>query len=232
MFATKNITKFFQTALAGESATYDDHNWYTSSGLRGYIKGRSSNRYPLLKKDLSDYTIKEIMSFQNNPRNSNGQLWATGRYQIIPNTLKGLVAKTGINTNKKYNKTNQDILGMALLQERSSIWKYLTGEIPDNKKNLESASLSMSQIWSSIGVPYGMKARYGWIDKNQSYYSGGGDKAHVSTEAVQSALKKLRKTYGIFEEIKKKTLLIVLSLVAFAGLTFGAVYMALSLKKK
>ena len=33
------------------------------------------------------------------------------------------------------------------------------------------------------------------ISKNQSYYSGGGDKASESTESVQLALKKLRNAY-------------------------------------
>ena len=31
------------------------------------------------------------------------------------------------------------------------------------------------------------------IKKNESYYSGGGDKASVTTESIQSALKELRK---------------------------------------
>ena len=70
----------------------------------------------------------------------------------------------------------------------------------------------MAQIWSSIGVPYAMKGgRKSWIEKNDSYYSGGGDKASVSTEAIQSALKELRKNIkGTSEEntesevVKKK----------------------------
>ena len=52
----------------------------------------------------------------------------------------------------------------------------------------------MAQIWSSIGVPYAMKGgRKSLIQKNESYYSGGGDKASESTESIQTALKKLRK---------------------------------------
>jgi len=232
MFSPLNISKFFTVALAGESATYDDHNWYTSSGLRGYIKGKSASRYPLLNKSLSEYTIREVMDFQKHARDNNGQLWATGRYQIIPSTLKGLVNKTDIDVNQKYNKNNQDKLGMALLQERSAIWNYLTGKVDDTIANLQSASLQMSKIWASIGVPYDMTGRYGRIKKNQSYYAGGGDNAHVTSESVQKSLKSLRATYGKLDKIKNRTALIIVSLVLLAGLTVGAVYLFKSLKKK
>ena len=46
-------------------------------------------------------------------------------------------------------------------------------------------------------------ARKSQIQKNESYYSGGGDKASVKTEAIQSALKELRKNIkGTSEENK------------------------------
>ena len=95
MFSNSSLKNFFDIALAGESKTYNDHNWYTNNGLKGFIEGRGKSPYSLLSKDLSKYTIGEIKSFQSNPRNSVGQLWATGRYQIIPNTLEGSVKKSG-----------------------------------------------------------------------------------------------------------------------------------------
>lgn len=231
-FSPTNISNFFAVILAGESKTYDDHNWYNSGGLRGYIKGQHQYYYPLLKKDLSKYTVKEVMEFQSRSRDQYGQLWATGRYQIIPNTLKGLVNKGVVSPNDKYNKTTQDKLGMALIKERSRIWNYLNGTVPDTKQNLELASLEMAKIWASIGVPYDMQGSRRWVLKNQSYYYGGGDKAHVSTESVQKALKAFRKTYGIVEDVKKNALKIVISLIVLAGLTVGAIYVFRSIKKK
>ena len=195
MYSEKDIKEFFNVILAGESKTYDDHNWYTSSGLRGYIKGRSSSRYPLLNKDLSKYKVSEVIAFQSRVRDNNGQLWATGRYQIIPNTLKGLLSKANVSTNDQYNEKTQDKLGLALLKERSKIWNYLNGTIPDNESNLNIASLEMAKIWASIGVPYDMNGRYGWISKDSSYYSGGGDKAHVKSADVKSALRKFSRSF-------------------------------------
>lgn len=192
-FSRNNLKTFFDSVLTGESKTYDDHNWYTSSGLKSYIKGVNQNRNTALKKDLSDTTIADVMKFQKNQRSgSTGQLWATGRYQIIPTTLKGLVDKNKINISQKYNEAIQDDLGEKLLMGRTNLRKYLKKEVADTKEFREKASLDMAKIWSSIGVPYDMQGSRKAIKKNQSYYSGGGDTATVKTETVQAALQKLR----------------------------------------
>lgn len=183
---------FFDGILRGESKTYNDHNWYTSGGLRGYIEGSGQKTYSLFKKPLSEYTIGEIMQFQSRPRDATGQLWATGRYQIISNTLKGLVEKAGLKASDKYSIANQNILGGQLLKNRSSIWNYINGTLPDTTENVQKASLEMAKIWSSLGVPYGVEGRSRFVNKDESYYSGGGDKASVSSDVVISKLRELR----------------------------------------
>lgn len=195
MFQKRDIKSFFDVILKGESKTYNDHNYYTNNGLKSYIEGGYGTKYPKISRSLSDYTIGEIQSFQSRSRDNIGQLWATGRYQIIPDTLKSLVSKSGLSLNDKYSPENQDKLALQLMMGRSNIKNYLTKIIPDTKENLEKASLSMAQIWSSIGVPYAMQGSRKWIDKNESYYSGGGDKATVKTETVQNELRKLRDNY-------------------------------------
>jgi hypothetical protein len=188
------LTDFFDVILKGESKTYDDHNWYVSGGkLKGYIKGSYGTPYKLLKNDLSaDTTLGEVKAFQSRSRDANGQLWATGRYQIIPSTLKGVQKNLNLPDSTKYNKETQDKMGLQLLLNRPSIKNYIQGTVPDTKENVEKASLSVSQIWSSVGVPYATKGSKMQVQKNQSYYSGGGDKASIKTEDVQVALKKLR----------------------------------------
>lgn len=191
MASNQILTDFFNTALKGESKTYNDHNWYNSSGLKGFIEGRSSKPYPLLKKPLSEYTIGEVKQFQSRQRDANGQLWATGRYQIIPSTLKGIQAKLGLPDSAKYNKENQDKLAFQLLMERPTLSKYIKGTIPDTTQNLQKASLEMAMIWSSIGVPYDMQGHRKFVKKNQSYYAGG-DTASVDSETIQAKLRELR----------------------------------------
>jgi hypothetical protein len=194
-FSKKNLSDFFNVILKGESKTYNDHNWYARNGLNGYIEGRNINKYPLLTKNLSAITLGQLKQYQARSRDNNGQLWATGRYQIIPDTLKGLQANLSLPDSTKYDKETQDKMGLQLLLNRSGIKNYITQVVPDNKANLERASLDIAKIWSSVGVPYAMKGSKQQISKNQSYYSGGGDKASESTESVQIALKKLRNAY-------------------------------------
>ena len=183
------LKDFFNTALKGESKTYNDHNWYSTSGLRGYVQGGGSSPYPLLKKALSEYTIGEIKQFQARPRDASGQLWATGRYQIIPSTLKGIQSRLGLSDSVKYNKDTQDKMAYALLIERKPINDYIKGAVPDTTANLQNAALHMSMIWSSIGVPYAVNGK----QANQSYYSS--DRASVDTAAVQAKLKELRGSF-------------------------------------
>lgn len=187
------IQNFFDVILKGESKTYNDHNWYTSSGLKGYIEGRSSKPYPLLTKPLSQYTIGEVMAFQDRPRDSNGQLWATGKYQIIPDTLAGLVDDLKLPPNKMYDQATQDLMGYQLLINRTNLRKYLQQEVPDTDENLKKAALDVAMIWSSVGVPYPVQGSKRAVGVNESYYSGGGDRASTDTLAVQQALKDLRK---------------------------------------
>jgi hypothetical protein len=232
------LQSFFEIILKGESKTYNDHNWYTSSGLKGFIEGRGKPPYPSLSKPLSEYTIGEIKNFQSQSRSGNGQLWATGRYQIIPNTLKGLQTELSLPDSAKYDVATQDKMGLQLLLNRKSIKDYLTSAVPDNQENLEKASLAVAQVWSSVGVPYAMTGRYGSIQKNQSYYSGGGDKASVDTAIVQQKLKDLRNNFGNVSSQEKTTggkksrKGLIISIVALSVIGIGfAVYKLVTNKK-
>ena len=202
------LQNFFDVILAGESKTYNDHNWYVCKGkgcLKGYIQGstKNPNQYPLLKKPLSEYTIGEVQEFQSRPRDSTGKLWATGRYQIIPDTLNGLVTSLGLSKSDKYDKETQDKMGYQLLAERKAIKDYITGQNEDNKENAEKASLEVAKIWSSVGVPFPVQGRSQFVQKDQSFYYGGGDVASEPSANVIEALKVLRNNRkDVFKDTK------------------------------
>ena len=196
MIKEEVIKDFWDSVLKGESKTYNDHNWYTSGGLKGYIEGQSRARFPYLTKPLSEYTIGEVLAFMSKPRDANGQLWATGKYQIIPDTLKGLLSRAGLTKSDLYNKVNQDKLGFQLLMGRPNLANYIKGSAQDTLPNLQKASLDVAKIWSSVGVPYPMKGAKKRIEKNESYYSGGGDRASTDTDLIQTKLKELRARLG------------------------------------
>ena len=199
MTKSEALKTFFDNALKGESKTYNDHNWYvTGSKLRSYIEGQNPNKFPLLKKNVSDSTIGEVKTFQSRSRDNDGQLWAVGRYQIIPTTLKGVQKKLGLKDTDKFSQFVQDQMGYALMIERTNLKNYLSGAVEDTKENRQKASLDMAKIWSSIGVPYAVNGK----SYNQSYYSS--DHASVNTEVIQDKLAELRKNLvGATDEKKK-----------------------------
>lgn len=222
------IADFFSTVLAGESKTYNDHNWYvTGNKLKGFIEGQFGTRYSLLTKPLSEYTVGEIIKFQERGRDNTGQLWATGRYQIIPTTLKGLVKSMKLPLSAKYDKSTQDAMGLKLLTERSPIRNYVTSSVPDTTESLQRAALEVSKIWSSVGVPYPVQGRHRQVEKNQSYYAGGGDKASVFTEIIQDKLRKLRNGWNDITANnvggQKKNILIGLVVLVFLGATWALI---------
>jgi hypothetical protein len=193
---TKAMTypEVMNVVLKGESGGYNDHNYYVTGGtLRGYVQGKWGAKYPLLKKDLSEYTIGDILGFQSHARDSVGQLFATGRYQIIPSTLAGSYRAAGLTWNDKYSPENQDKIAIQLLKGRPTAWRYLTKQVPDTTANLQAAALDIAKTWSSVGVPYPMTGHWGVsLSKNDSFYKPY-DRGTTKTEDLQAALKASRK---------------------------------------
>ena len=172
--------RLYALVTKGESKTYNDYNFYNVSGLKGNIDGKGS-KYPLLNRPLTTYTVGQVKKMQAQSRSgANGQLFATGRYQIIPSTLISLQKYTGISDNALYNKITQDKLANALIATKPSVNNYLTGKVADTDANLRAAALGVAQIWSSVGTP----------STDTSYYPN--DRATTSTIDVQKILKSYR----------------------------------------
>ena len=170
--------RLYALVTKGESKTYNDYNFYTTSGLKSNVAG-SGNKYPLINRPLTTYTVGQVKKMQAQPRSGNGQLWATGRYQIIPSTLIALQRYTGVSDSALYNKVTQDRLANALIATKPALNNYLTGKVADTDANLRAAALGVAQIWSSVGQP----------SNNRSYY---GENAVVDTLDVQKVLRSYR----------------------------------------
>lgn len=171
--------RLYALVTRGESKTYNDYNFYNVTGLKSNVAG-SGSKYPLINRPLTTYTVGQVKRMQAEQRyGANGQLWATGRYQIIPSTLIYLQRFTGISDSALYNKVTQDRLANALIATKPALNNYLTGKVADTEANLRAAALAVAQIWSSVGQP----------SNNKSYY---GENATTSTYDVQKILKSYR----------------------------------------
>jgi hypothetical protein len=170
--------------LRGEAKTFNDYNYYTSNGLVSRVNAK--NTLPFSNKLLTEMTIGEVIGYQNQSRSGKGQLWATGQFQVIPSTLKGMYGKAGLSLSSLYNEKNQQKIADALIDSEGTLPKYLNKKIEDTDANLKKASLDIATIWSSLGIPYSINGRL----YNQSYYSK--DRASVDTADVQEILRKQR----------------------------------------
>ena len=171
--------RLYALVTSGESKTYNDYNYYNVTGLKSNVAG-SGSKYPLINRPLTTYTVGQVKAMQAQARyGANGQLWATGRYQIIPSTLIYLQKFTGISDSALYNKITQDRLANALIATKPALNNYLTAKVADTDTNLRAAALGIAQIWSSVGQP----------SDNRSYY---GENATTSTIDVQKVLRSYR----------------------------------------
>lgn len=146
---------------------------------------------------VTESTIKEIQQKQ-----SDRDVFAVGRYQLIPNTMKSAVTSLGLDKNGKLNEEMQDkIFDEYLIKvKRPKIIDYLEGN-----GTVEDAMYSAAQEWASIGVEKGrrisdkiVKNKKGevvsrivrYAEGGESYYAGDGlNKAHITPEQIKNTLK-------------------------------------------
>jgi hypothetical protein len=136
----------------------------------GRIVGSTHNAASILGRNLTDMTVGEVMAHQSS---SPRRLFAAGRYQIIPDTLKGILPSSGLTVRDPFSPQNQDRLGLALIQRRKPAWDYITGK----SANRDAALLALAQEWASLPDP-----RTG-----NSFY-GSGNRAQHTVAEVAAAL--------------------------------------------
>ena len=145
-----------------------------NQGTRGKrIVGSANESHKVIGKNLSDMTVGEVMDMQRGSLKSGRKIFAAGRYQMIPSTLKNAAAMAGIGRDAPFNKETQDKLGMALIQSKPKLNAYLTGKSND----IHGAHRDIANEWRSIPHPDTGKA-----------VGGGPNKAHHDVESVRQAL--------------------------------------------
>ena len=152
--------------IASGEGGYNSMNQGTQNGR---IVGSTHNASEILGKNLTDMTVGEVMSQQ-----SSGKLFAAGRYQIIPTTMKYIVKEMGIDKEAKYDKSLQDKLGVGLIKhKRPYAWQYIQKQHNDES----GAMLELAREWASLPDPA----------TGESVY-GNGNKALHSVAEVKQAL--------------------------------------------
>lgn len=153
----------------GESGgNYDIYNYKVREGKYGSKTG-----------NLQEMTIKQILQEQ-----SAGRMYAVGKYQMIPVTLREGVARLGLSGDEKFDSAMQERMFKEYLigSKRPAVRDYITGK----SDNIEAALTALSKEFSSVSTTYGSLKTAG----------GKGDKASISRESAAQALRAEREMYN------------------------------------
>ena len=125
-----------------------------NQGTKGKIVSGPSEK--IIGKKLTDMTVGELMKKAANENDSaekrkkEGLIFAAGRYQIIPKTLKELVKKGVASAQDKFDAKTQDMLCIALLELRG-LSKYKQGKI--SAKEFQN---NLAKEWASLPTTEGV----------------------------------------------------------------------------
>lgn len=101
----------------------------------------------LTGKPCQQVTIGELKSWQR-----RGLLYAVGRYQMIPGTLRQAAKWANLKDSDSFSPINQDKMLEAILKhKRPKVWAYLT-----KNASLDQAIDSLSKEWSGLPCARGI----------------------------------------------------------------------------
>ena len=161
--------------IASGEGGYNSMNQGTRGGR---IVGSTHNASEILGKNLTDMTVGEVMSQQ-----SSGKLFAAGRYQIVPSTMKYIVKEMNIDKEAKYDKSLQDKLGVGLIKyKRPYAWQYIQKQHNDEN----GALLELAREWASLPDPATGESVYG--NGNKALHSVAGVKAALNSARGGAAM--------------------------------------------
>lgn len=139
-------------------------------------------------RPLTEMTVGEVLAWQD----SIDPLYnseAAGAYQILEDTLRGLVGQGVVFPGSPFDVFTQDKLGVWLLRRRG-LDAFLAGEITPEK-----FANSIAKEWASFPVVTRVYNGKRMVNPGQSYYAGDGlNKAGTTPQTVLSVLRYMRET--------------------------------------
>ena len=133
---------------------------------------------------LTDLTLKQLIERQDyemdtkNPQINDYGVFAAGKFQFIPSTLKSLVTSSGISQNTMFDVSTQNFLAVELIRtSATTAYRYVQGQSDD----LDAAMNELALEWASLPTTSGGTA-----------YPGTGNAASHEIDSVRQVLKEAR----------------------------------------
>jgi len=110
---------------------------------------------------LADLTVGEVRALQTRLVRVNGGS-AMGRYQIIDDTLDGLVARMGLTGKERFTPALQDRMAMQLARE-AGLEAWLAGALGD-----ERFAANLARVWAGLPSDQRGRSLYAGIQGNRA----------------------------------------------------------------
>jgi muramidase (phage lysozyme) len=148
-------------------------------GYNQIYGGISTSDYPSIP--VTQMTVGQVLDWQDSI-DSKYPSEATGGYQFMEDTLRGLVSSGVASKSELFSPAVQERLATALMVKRG-LNNYIAGSISD-----VTFAQNLSKEWASL--PAQTKDRKGRAATGQSYYAGDGlNKSHTTMQAVLNAVR-------------------------------------------
>jgi muramidase (phage lysozyme) len=136
---------------------------------------------------LTHMTVSEVLAWQDriDPRYRSE---AAGAYQVMEDTLRGLVNSGHVDPNAMFDEATQDAVALLLI-ERRGLSKFVAG-----KMSAEEFADNLAREWASFPVVRDQKGASRYVKRGQSYYAGDGlNKAHADPDEFLNMVKGILK---------------------------------------
>jgi hypothetical protein len=157
-------------------------------GYDSFNRGRAGDSRGAHNPAFAAMTIGQIVTEQSRPPGDPTRLFAVGKYQVIPVTMRGAVAALGLSTSQKYTHEVQELVFREYLigKKRPKVKSFVTG----GGASLQAAQFALALEFASVGDP---------TKGGRSHYGGsGGNRASITLAQTAAALQQERDRYNGF----------------------------------
>lgn len=174
-YCESNIKQFYEVvAPLADLISKGEGDWNAVN--RGRAGDTPGGIQRLTGKTFENFTVKEVMGLQRN------RVYAVGRYQFIPSTLRLAVRLSSVGELDMFTPETQNRLFATLLEyKRPAIAAYIRGH-----HNYQGWALNeLAKEWASIEYRNG-----------RGYYDHiGGNRAHITRASVTKVIETARSYY-------------------------------------
>lgn len=157
------------------------------SGARGYnAYNRGVANQPAQQIDFSTMTLGQVVAAQARAAGDPNRLFAVGKYQIIPSTMRDAIARLQLSSDRMFTPDLQEMLfrDYLLAIKRPQVKAFITGAA---NGSLASAELALALEFASVADP----------NTGRSHYGGsGGNRASISVGQTADALNSEKGKYS------------------------------------